>query len=126
MWSSFASGGNDSRSLRQWPAADEDAVAVAGVTPTDLRSPFTNFGRWVDVAAPGQGIISSFPRRVYARWDGTSMAAPFVAGQVALLRAQRPTADAETLVARIKRTAVPVGAGLGAGRIDLAASLQRR
>lgn len=121
-----ASAGNDNRSQRQWPAADEDAVAVASVTPTDLRSPFTNFGRWIDVAAPGQGIISSFPRRVYARWDGTSMAAPFVAGQAALLRAQRPAADAETLVARIKRTAVPVGAGLGAGRIDLAASLQRR
>ncbi len=121
-----ASAGNDNRSQRQWPAADDDAVAVASVTPTDLRSPFSNFGLWVDVAAPGQRIISSFPLRVYARWDGTSMATPFVAGQAALLRAQRPTAEAEQLVARIKQTAVPVGAGLGAGRIDLAASLQPR
>ncbi|MDQ3030178.1 MAG: S8 family serine peptidase [Actinomycetota bacterium] len=121
-----ASAGNDSRSQKQWPAADDDVVAVASVTPTDDRSPFSNFGPWVDVAAPGQRIVSTFPRGVYARWDGTSMAAPFVAAQAALLRAQRPAADPEYLVALIKQTAVPVGPGLGAGRIDLAASLLGR
>lgn len=121
-----ASAGNDNRSQKQWPAADEDALAVASVTPTDVRSPFSNFGAWVDVAAPGQGIISSFPLSVYAKWDGTSMATPFVAGQAALLRSQRPGADPDELMARIKRTAVPAGAGLGGGRIDMAASLLRR
>ncbi len=119
-----ASAGNDNRSAKQWPAADDDVVAVASVTPTDDRSPFSNFGPWVDVAAPGQRIVSPFPQQVYARWDGTSMAAPFVAGQAALLRARRPAAESEDLVALIKQTAVPVGAGLGAGRIDLAASLR--
>jgi len=121
-----ASAGNDSRSQKQWPAADDDVVAVASVTPTDARSPFSNVGPWVDVAAPGQCIVSTFPRGVYARWDGTSMAAPFVAAQAALLRGQRPAADPEYLVALIKQTAVPVGPGLGAGRIDLAASLLGR
>jgi len=121
-----ASAGNDSRSQKQWPAADDDVVAVASVTPTDDRSPFSNFGPWVDVAAPGQRIVSTFPGGVYARWDGTSMAAPFVAAQAALLRAQRPAADPEYLVALIRQTAVPVGPGLGAGRIDLAASLLGR
>lgn len=119
-----ASAGNDGRSQRQWPAADDDVVGVASVTPFDLRSPFSNFGPWVDVAAPGQGIVSPFPTEVYARWDGTSMAAPFVAGLAALLRGQRPAADSDDLVALIKQTAVPVGAGLGAGRIDLAAPVR--
>jgi subtilisin family serine protease len=52
------------------------------------------------------------------------MATPFVAGQAALLRAQRPGADADELMARIRQTAVPAGPGLGGGRIDLVASLQ--
>jgi len=118
-----ASAGNDGASRPQWPAAYDDVLAVASTSLSDRPSPFTNRGSWVDVAAPGQGIVSTFPRAVYARWDGTSMAAPFVAGQAALLRAQRPGSDGEDVAARIRAEAVPVGTGLGAGRIDLAASL---
>ncbi|MDQ3627535.1 MAG: S8 family serine peptidase [Actinomycetota bacterium] len=119
-----AAAGNENRSQPQWPAADDDAVGVGSVSPADVRSPFSNHGSWVDVAAPGQDIVSTFPAQVYARWDGTSMATPFVSGQAALLRARRPAVEVEQLIRRIRRTAVPVGAGLGGGRIDLAASLR--
>lgn len=120
-----ASAGNDAQTQPQWPAADDEVLAVASTSRDDQRSPFSNYGSWVDVAAPGQAIISTFPASVYARWDGTSMAAPFVAGQAALLRAQRPEADEDLLIRRIRSTAVPVGSGLGAGRIDLLASVLR-
>ena len=118
-----ASAGNDGRTRPQWPAAYDDVLAVASVSLADRPSSFTNRGSWIDVAAPGEGVVSAFPRAVYARWDGTSMAAPFVAGQAALLRAQRPDADEEDVAVRIRGTAVPVGTQMGAGRIDLAASL---
>jgi tetratricopeptide (TPR) repeat protein len=50
---------------------------------------FSNPGSWVDKAAPGEGITSSFPGGLYATWSGTSMAAPLAAGTAALVRAWR-------------------------------------
>jgi len=91
-----ASAGNDNTDEPHYPAAGEEAggegvIAVASVNDAEQRSDFSNFGPWVDVAAPGDDIHSLFPTDQYAEWDGTSMAAPFVAGQAALIRSLRPT-----------------------------------
>jgi len=118
-----ASAGNSGTRELQYPAATGGVVSVASVDAQDALSVFSNRG-WVDVAAPGEGIISTFPGGGFASWAGTSMAAPFVAGQAALLLPLLEDDAADRVPDVITSTAVPGDPLLGAGRIDVAASVQ--
>ncbi|MDP9398930.1 MAG: S8 family serine peptidase [Actinomycetota bacterium] len=113
-----ASAGNNGTTQRQYPAASEDVLSVAAVGAEDTRLQFSNYG-WVDVAAPGKDVVSTYPQNGFAAWDGTSMAAPFVAGQAALILAT----GVEDAAGPIRSSAVALDPSLGAGRIDVAASL---
>lgn len=81
-----AAAGNGNTDAKQYPAADACAISVASVGTNNIKSSFSNFGDWVDIAAPGYAIYSPIPTNDYAWWSGTSMATPIIAGQVALLR----------------------------------------
>ncbi len=116
-----ASAGNAGTQERQYPAATDGVLSVASVDAQDALSVFSNRG-WVTVAAPGEDVISTFPGGAYASWAGTSMAAPFVAGQAALLLPVLGE-DTDRVRERITSTAVAGDPLLGAGRIDVAASL---
>jgi subtilisin family serine protease len=68
-------------------------ISVAATTSTDARASFSNWGPTsVDLAAPGQGILSTTPGNAYASYSGTSMATPHVTGAVVLLRSLKPNA----------------------------------
>ena len=119
-----AAAGNSNSSRPHHPAAEEDVLAVTSANEQLNKSDFANYGRWVDVAAPGSNIYSLFPRSKYASWSGTSMATPFVAGQAALIRSERPRMGAEDVGCRIKSTARPLeGDKRLGGHADAAASL---
>lgn len=87
-----AAAGNGASERPTWPAALPRVVAVGA------DAPFSNRGDWVDAVAPGVDVVSSFVRLVpspsggesreygFARWSGTSFAAPRVAAEVACLR----------------------------------------
>src|SRR6266540_3126048 len=115
------SGGND----REYPAADllPGVLAVAASTETNTLADFSTYGSWVQVAAPGDRILSSVPGGGYATWSGTSMAAPLAAGSAALLRAASPGLRPAEVVTRIITTAAPM-AGLVRRRVDAAAALR--
>ncbi|PLS86323.1 MAG: hypothetical protein CYG60_07875 [Actinobacteria bacterium] len=118
-----ASAGNDNTNALRYPAAEKGTIAVASVDDQEQKSSFSNYGAWIDIAAPGSEIYSPYPRGIYATWDGTSMAAPFVAGQAALLRSDDPSLTPASVENRIESTARPLGGGLGAGHADAGASL---
>ncbi|MFN8491565.1 MAG: S8 family serine peptidase [Caldilineaceae bacterium] len=119
-----ASAGNANSSIKQWPAASSYALAVTAIGADKQKASFANYGSWVDMAAPGDTIFSAFPIDAYAWWSGTSMAAPFVAGQAALIQSRFPTLNGRQVTDRIEKTAQSLGPNLGAGLPNLVASLR--
>lgn len=113
----------------QWPAAYERAVAVGATDRTDSRTRFSARGASLDLVAPGVAVRTTAAGGGYTRASGTSVAAPFVAGTVALLLGQEPLLTNDELVSRLKGSARDLGRSgsdhdYGAGLLDIAAALE--
>ena len=125
-----ASAGNSGDTVRRYPAADSSALAVTSVDEEEEKSTYASFGYWVDVAAPGDEIYSAFPISTHAWWSGTSMAAPFVSGQAALIHSVKPSLSVTSIQGLIADTAQSLeeqdptySDGMGDGLADVGASL---
>jgi len=82
----FAAGNNKTNQARvAYPASLETVMAVASLDHNDKKSDFSNYGDWVDIAAPGSDILSTFPGNSYGYLSGTSMACPHVSGVASLI-----------------------------------------
>jgi thermitase len=85
---------------------------------------------WVDIAAPGENILSTYPLSTYAYWSGTSMAAPFLSGQATLIHSVEGSLDPAGIEVKIRCSARPISQDpthtmLGAGHTDVGASLEQ-
>ena len=108
-------------------ATYEAVISVAALTSSGGLASFSNYGATtVDIAAPGAGINSTLPGGGYGAYSGTSMAAPHVAGSIALLAAARPgmtAADTRTAILSTARpTTALTGRTVTGGRLDVAAA----
>ncbi len=108
-------------------------ITVAATRSNDTKWSGSNYGAWVEICAPGQGIYSTVSNHYtpsYATWTGTSMATPMVAGAVGLIKSHYPDYDKATLEALLFSSADNIDALnpayvglLGAGRINVANAL---
>ncbi len=105
-----AGSGNRNSDIQEFPAAENLAglISVAASNQNDQLAAFSNFGSWVQIAAPGQSILSSIPGGNYGTWNGTSMSTPLVAGAAALIRSQNNDWTAFQTVERIMVSAVEI------------------
>jgi subtilisin family serine protease len=132
-----AAAGNDNTAEPQYPAAGsgetafvDGLLAVTSVDRYGKKSSFASYGSWVDVAAPGTDIRSAFPVSKYANWSGTSMAAPFITGQAALIHSVDGSLGPASIEKQIRDTARSLDTNnrtyagmLGAGHANVGASL---
>jgi subtilisin family serine protease len=121
----IAAAGNDgSASLKEYPAAEGayGLLAVGASTSANRVAAFSNVGSWIGLAAPGEGLTSTFPGGGYATWSGTSMAAPMAAGTAALVQALDLSLPARDVVRRITRAAATL-CGSNTPRLDALAAV---
>ena len=123
-----AAAGNNSSSAPFYPAYYANTIAVAATDNVDHLANFSDYGDWVDVAAPGVSIYSTIPGASYGYKTGTSMASPHVAGLAALLEATLTDTDGDGKLndevrSRIESTADNVGLTIAGGRINAYAAV---
>ena len=101
--------GNDNAPARVDPRNRQDDSFVVGAVEHGLApTSFTNHGDVVDIAAPGKAIYSAVEGDEYEKKPGTSMASPFVAGAVGLMRSVNPDLSPAEVRALLVETAQPL------------------
>ena len=117
-----ASSGNDGSKTLVFPASYNGVQGIGSSTNTDLRSTFSNFGSGVvTFAAPGEGIVTTYPGSSYAAGWGTSFSTPMFAGAAALVLQARPASKPGDITNALSKTKQI--SDMGYGRIDLYQSL---
>jgi PKD repeat protein len=130
-----AAAGNDDVSSIFYPAGYANVISVASTTTNDSKSGFSNYGTWIDVAAPGSAIRSTYFNASftpnYANLQGTSMASPLVAGLCGLVWSVNPEMTAAQVTDCVLNTADNINGAnanyigqLGSGRINAFAAVQ--
>lgn len=136
----FASGNSDYEG-NMYPGYYEKCVAVSALGPEGLKANYSNYGTWMDIAAPGgnselygpnAGVLSTLPGGTYGYFNGTSMACPHVSGIAALVLGNAKKQLSAEELRRILETSVQnvdalnneyVGK-LGVGQIDAALAME--
>ncbi len=103
-------------------------TAVSATDSGDRRASFSSWGDYIDIAAPGVGILTTLRGGGYGSFSGTSASSPVVAGAYALLLSAKPGLAPAALDELLYSTALDLGAAgvdqeFGHGRLDAAAAM---
>jgi len=109
-----AAAGNQANNAKRYPAAYDEVIAVTSTDSDDVPSSFSNFGDWIELAAPGRNIFTTYttywnPTYKYEYGSGTSFACPHVSGLAALLWSEFPNETRDWVRARLRETADDLG-----------------
>lgn len=118
-----AASGNSDSYIPMYPAALNGVIAVSATDSSDRITSFSNYGNYIDLAAPGLSIYSTINGSSYEYLSGTSMAAPVVTGVAALVRSKNPFLTPSQVESILMRSTVDLGNSgwdsfYGNGRID--------
>lgn len=108
-----ASAGNNGNTKANYPAYYTNSLAVAATDSADARASYSTYGSWVDIAAPGSDVASTYINSQYVYMSGTSMAAPHVSALAALVWATSYGTSATNVRSRIISTADSTTTGFG-------------
>lgn len=98
----------------------QNIIFVAATDRRDARSSFSNYGKNIEIAAPGSDIMSTLPGNTYGRSSGTSMSTPHVAGALGVVRSLNPTLPVRQALNRLISTAdMKPNLGIAGGRMNL-------
>ncbi|MHC4616963.1 MAG: S8 family serine peptidase [Planctomycetota bacterium] len=129
-----ASAGNSDRDKPQYPAYYEHMISVAATNSRDWKAGFSNYGDWVDIAAPGLNVLSlrASGTSMGTEYDGyttvasgTSMACPHVSGAFALLLSVDPEVGVDNALDILQGSADPIDSKIcQSGRLNLFLAIQ--
>lgn len=125
----IAASGNDNTNRPGYPAAYPEVFAVGATDSSGRKASYSNYGDYIDVAAPGDTIASTYPGSQYAALSGTSMASPHVAALAALIRSINPELTNVEVMDLMRNTARDLGEKgkddyFGYGQIDVVKALE--
>jgi thermitase len=128
-----AAAGNAGTPAQIYPGAYPNVIAVAATDNTDNKASFSTYGKWVDVAAPGVKVYSTFPNHPFVLGkqngrsmgydieSGTSMASPIVAATAALAWSSQTSLTNESVRAKVESSATKIpgtGTNWANGRVN--------
>jgi subtilisin family serine protease len=123
---SVASAGNDGKYTVVYPGGLPGVIDVASTSNTDVQSSFTNYGTppvWI--AAPGEGVVTTYPWGTYAAGWGTSFSTPFVAGTAALMMGSNSNCSSSKIPTGLANAHYIGNVNLGFGRLDTYQAVQK-
>ena len=118
-----AAAGNSGTTAMSYPAAYESAIAVGSLNSDNSRSSFSQYGSWVELGAPGAGVVSTYIGGGMSTASGTSFSSPMVAGAAALLFAQSPSRTAAQVRSLLLSAAAAGPVDLGGRSLDVTNAL---
>jgi subtilisin family serine protease len=101
--------GNEAASEVSYPGKLPSVIAVSAVDRSNHLASFSNHGREIEIASPGEKITSLFPGGIVGTSSGTSFAAPFVSGTLALILSAHPQMTGPQALSILKGTAIDLG-----------------
>lgn len=109
-------------------ADNPNMISVSATDSADNKASWSNFGAYIDVAAPGVSILTTSRGGVYGNWSGTSFASPATAGVVALIMGANPSLTPDQVETVLKNSADKLSTTMptyfGNGRINAAKAVQ--